>query len=1071
MEARTTGQPRRRARPIQCKCGSTTHFRTNHRECPLSSASNAVVGNRDDADTAPGVSQSTGSSVGRAVSANERARQQRQEAANKWRDAWVLDKPAVTYSVVTEEESLKQFEPWLKKHMETIAEKGRSFVQRARGASSQPLEVFWELLGHSPASMLKWMNEGKAGGPEIDQKQPDFNQADFYAFLSMWLVTSILGVDQQTALRIHEALVFKNLRYVPDNILSRARYGLMMKYASPYPPRRAGEHTYESVTDDTLRIREFEREVFARSARLMADSSTVLTEDDDQHASRAKDNPNMVLMSRKASPEGSKADTIADAFNRTILAVRFQEKGGKTVDKVLDALDRVKAAHETDGGLRNMLYCADRGYCSPQLRRALHTRGLSFVLIAPPIANEHPFSAASNVFPCTREGFVVDDAPKLGPGIVSATLTETWMTDRGRVARATRAFAIREFGNSKVCNVIRFFASGSNLPLHKYENTFVMSFIGRPKAKDLDTWLFYPGVQATGVKFTVEQELRKGITPLTAGQACYEWFQFKKLLITGTTGQCIASKDPDVRTVLFKDPNRSASGTNITDQWVMDSLCKSWFYKTPKSEKRAFRSGRMNEAPVVAQLRKQPWIEQVFEIGLVQSKLWPALGVSADGIVVMKEPTSARGRPATTFGALEIKTKVAETTMHDAELAALMDADASSSGRPVEITVGDDKWFSPRVPTIHRGQILHEATVLRVPYVLYVVATETGIVYSARIHVPKEHSRIYAESLSQWSRLTKWAHDLVNVDEASYADELQTALSNLVVTVSQATLDAIVSHLPMWLAFHRLLRDRRELLRPVKLVRSMVQHAYSVTKGGVDGGTQQRIMLQSQAYHHNWAKKMMFNMLSQVLSNAWNMWRIVTTRNEHHVWTSYTDFRKDTNKLMPFTSFAVAVGEALWSRAGTLHMSHMGLAPFARPVSPSANARHLTPTLEVLLDDNTEIDRLMAIKVPKKFRRDFFNGPVGIELRTSFVRHPLSMFEQMDRKKRSRTDTSSPMRGPVTTNARVPPTVKACVVCEKQTRYRCDVCRIPLHRLPCWDTFHAGDTLHKQPQLESSLGE
>ncbi len=1026
-------------------------------------ASNAVLDNRSGEDGGPSrVSQSTEPSTGGAMSASERAKQRRQEAANKWRDEWVLDKPAVTYSVITEEESWKQFEPWLKKHIETVAENGRRIVQRAREADrSEPLEVFWELLRHAPVSMLKWMNEGKASGPDIEKKQPDFTKAEFYAFLSKWVVTSILNVDQKTAFDFHETLVFMHVRHVPISTLSDARFRLMMKYASPFPPRRVGEHSYEAVTDDTLRMREFEREVFARSARLMSDKSTVLTMDDDQHASRAKDNPNMVLMSRKASPEGSKADTIADAFNRTILAVRFQEKGNKTFDKVLDALDRLNAARETDGGLRNMLFCADRGYCSPELRRALHTRGLAFLLIAPPIANGHPFSAASNVFPCTREGFIVDDAPSLGPGIMSATIKDTWTSDRGRVVRATRAFAIREFGNSKACNVLRFFASGSNLPLEKYENTFVMSFIGKPKSKDLDTWLFYPGVVATGTKCTIEKELCNGITALTAGQACYEWFQFKKLLITGTTGQCIASKDPEVRKVLFKDPDRSAPDTNITDQWVLDSLCKSWFYKTPKSEKRAFRSGRMNEAPVVAQLRKQSWMEEVFEIGLVQSKLWPALGVSADGIVVMKEPTTGRGRPATTFGALEIKTKVAETTMHDAEQVALMDADVHSSDRPIEITVGDDKWFSPRVPTEHRGQILHEAAVLRVPYVLYVVATETGIVYSARIHVPVEHSRVYAESLNKWSRLVKWAHDLVNVDEASYAESLQDALSKLAVTVSKATLDTIVSHLPMWLAFRRLLRDQEELLRPVKLVRSMVQHAYSVCKGGVDGGTQQRIMLQSPAYHHKWAKKMMFNMLSQVLSNSWNLWRTVITRHENYVWTSYMDFRNDTNKSMPFTAFAVEVGKALWSRAGEEAVAaHGHLAPFTMPESPIAGARPVTPTFGACLDNETEMARLLAIEVPKKFRRKFFDSPIGLGLRTSLVQHTMSSYGDSDRKKRITTNIPSPKCGPVTsTPAREAPTVKNCVVCTQKTRHRCDVCRIPLHRTNCWDTFHSGAVL------------
>ncbi|GBG16336.1 Hypothetical Protein FCC1311_118112, partial [Hondaea fermentalgiana] len=243
------------------------------------------------------------------------------------------------------------------------------------------------------------------------------------------------------------------------------------------------------------------------------------------------------------------------------------------------------------------------------------------------------------------------------------------------------------------------------------------------------------------------------------------------LMITGTTAHDIAKETSACRPYLFEDPARAKAVVDLSSSALSETLCKSWFHVKRGNEsqrKRALLLGTLNETGIVAQLRKMTFVDAVFDIGLVQKKGRPGLGVSADGIIIIRPPNSL-SYAERVVAPLEIKTKVASRTL----------SESSHLGRKygiyVHCIVGSPAWFD-LVPKEHRGQLLHQASVFDVPFGVYCVGSTRKIMYVVLIQYP---AHVRAKWLSAFEdverRFLNWAYVDSSGSEAPSIPEYYTS--------------------------------------------------------------------------------------------------------------------------------------------------------------------------------------------------------------------------------------------------------------------------------------------------------
>ena len=251
---------------------------------------------------------------------------------------------------------------------------------------------------------------------------------------------------------------------------------------------------------------------------------------------------------------------------------------------------------------------------------------------------------------------------------------------------------------------------------------------------------------------SVETLLSTMCTPLTAGQRSFDWFTMRKYIATGTTMGGMMKLTPARHMLYAKTPPDTIPDNAI----IFGRLMKSWFYASNSSKSvyaTGMYKGTLNEPAVVEQVADFCDVLNVFDIGLVRSKECPYLGVSADGICVIKRGTK------TILASLEIKTRVntqTETQAWDTK------AKLSLGTFPVagvgECTVGDSLWFSSAIPINHRAQIMHQAAVIDLQFVLYCVATTTSVVYSILVRIPPNARQLWINSAKTYAHLFEWIH-------------------------------------------------------------------------------------------------------------------------------------------------------------------------------------------------------------------------------------------------------------------------------------------------------------------------
>ena len=141
---------------------------------------------------------------------------------------------------------------------------------------------------------------------------------------------------------------------------------------------------------------------------------------------------------------------------------------------------------------------------------------------------------------------------------------------------------------------------------------------------------------------------------------------------------------------------------------IIDLAFHSWFARSKSTKSMA--EGTKNEDAVMEALKGEQFVEDLFQIGLVEMITYPYLAASPDGVAVIKR----NGRSE--YASVEIKTRVSFDRQTDA-------IENERKYGHIAHCEFDDRIFSACVPKEHRTQLLHQASVLQMSVCLYVVAT------------------------------------------------------------------------------------------------------------------------------------------------------------------------------------------------------------------------------------------------------------------------------------------------------------------------------------------------------------
>ena len=244
--------------------------------------------------------------------------------------------------------------------------------------------------------------------------------------------------------------------------------------------------------------------------------------------------------------------------------------------------------------------------------------------------------------------------------------------------------------------------------------------------------------------------------------------------------------------------------------------------------------GTVNEGPVTNALSKTAGILALFECGLLSSRKYPYLAVSPDGIALLdlhKINASSFVERSTAVASVEIKTSVGE----------------ASSARRRSLSHGDwsvcafgDRMFLEVVEKEHIAQLLHAQVVLDVQYCVYVCASENCIVSRMLVKVSQHLLDLSVLQLLSFEPILEIARS----GQGSYPDDFPEEKAEL-----------LNERRTFWNVLYKHVVEKGPLI-PIKIFKHSSQTLYSKTKGGVDGLTQIRNILNTPSSSLPWEQKM-----------------------------------------------------------------------------------------------------------------------------------------------------------------------------------------------------------------------
>lgn len=754
---------------------------------------------------------------------------------------------------------------------------------------------------------------------------------------------------------------------------------------SPTGRGEQGQDYWNCQRDMTPNMSEMEQLAFRTSRKVYLHTTQMFaTMDDDLFGTRSNNNQVKSISARKADREGHSADVIAEALSRVVIALRFRRRAESQVASVRKLLN-ISLEERGEISFNGINITADRGFGKDDFVDLLNELGMSSIFIMPDhILGCHPFVASSLFNPFRadeldnvaeeateededgnqneevgesghdvldplnsidrRQQFVVDDNPNLGNKAFYATKSIA-RSNLGQ--RRSTAIAVREHGTEKFCKVLRFKVNAPDCISDQLKK-----WLAVPKENvDLKHTLFV-GNDCMYQKKT-EEFIKSYCSINTIGQRCADWFVQRQFKITGTTAATILSKNSMYRSTLGLP---SIEDDPFSDSQWFNLFCVSWFSSKCSTEE--MKRGTENETAVVENLKKKPFIKAVFEIGLVSKKDHPCLGCSSDGIALVHTDEAANAMLAGDgdvtiddnnfwVATVEVKTKISPASLGSS---------LSLSSTDTIFCTADDEVFKRYIPHNHMAQVIQQVTVLNVKFAIYVVSSETGVLYTLFILIPPIIRDMCFEALrSVTQRTLNWVYEY-SATIPSFVDKAQ--------------LQVVSSRLEFWKKVYNYV-SKNGPFRPLKLFKHSVQSFYSKTKAGVDGATQQRALLRSPSSHFAWEQKLLTQTLKCLVVNAFISWRMYERRDlltESSSFGCLDRFRNSVNKVQSQPDFILDAALDLLSYAHQHDSSDQEESPIALSES--------------------ETQRLVELASNRKKKRIFFfNSTEGSKLRLNVTGH------------------------------------------------------------------------------------
>ncbi len=677
--------------------------------------------------------------------------------------------------------------------------------------------------------------------------------------------------------------ICQNLRCIPTQSVSETG-----RFRSTYCEAGARREVEEALEKDR--------------AALFECAPAFVTVDDQAFGSKSKDvsNPSG-RMYRKRNQYV--VDCVNDSLFFTQYMTRSQKRGYSQAEAVGGFLDNVKSTSRSKATVVH-----DRGYGGVTMMGQIDERNLkSLNVVIDHDLGGHAFYPASRdatdrsrykppakqpektYTPKVSDEFLVDDEPRLG--------YDQFWAERGNML----AVACREPNRNASCKVVRFTLMGG-WPRNLLMGTYVAVPNSVPTTDQAST-VFYPRSDRVRVEEYVEEAesfLTTRTTFWTASQRSAEWFVLRGFTITATLGHELAVSDPSVREHLLQNP-QSFPVEPITLAHAFARMKRSWFDYLRSTVD--MTRGTVNEEQVAVALGRCDEVVTILGCGMAKCSDNEFIGASPDGIVMLKGSLLNTDEPF--WAGLEIKTKIGAEDEdgginRPAMAVATSIAQRYAGQEFIKCTAGrgDDTWFDV-VPREYRGQLIQQAAVLNMDYVILVVATEMEILYKVLITVPDEVREIYLSALSRFSE--------------GCIKPLLTS-RDIPQDFDPEAWDLARSHIALFLAVRNRVMgtDKMRLLPSVKLFKSATQSVYSHLKGGVDEWSSMLSEFRFGHLKHGWHTRDAMHILAGLIVDTFCVHRVESCAPKNRrEWVSLARFREKMARSICFGTFLYKWGKEL----------------------------------------------------------------------------------------------------------------------------------------------------------------
>ncbi|CDF37457.1 unnamed protein product [Chondrus crispus] len=240
-----------------------------------------------------------------------------------------------------------------------------------------------------------------------------------------------------------------------------------------------------------------------------------------------------------------------------------------------------------------------------------------------------------------RRKFVIDDHPEAGPASFFA-IKSVKPSSRGHSSSRTpgrsevTAVAVRENGTKHFSKVLRFFYCVPTAIARTIE-----TWVAVPRTEPVSHMLFSnrddeglivtPSPSSSSDKDMVEHLLLQRCSVLAVGQRCADWFVLRQFRLTGTSAGTILLTDSTVRECVGLPQRQGFDEITLSER--LKSLSQTWFGASRSTE--AMKRGSMNERGVFAALSSKPFVQAVYECGMLSRADADWMACSPDGIALI----------------------------------------------------------------------------------------------------------------------------------------------------------------------------------------------------------------------------------------------------------------------------------------------------------------------------------------------------------------------------------------------------------------------------------------------------